>query len=156
MKKTFPLLFAMAAASAFAYAIVLVAGTVSVSGNGLDVNFGETGLVAGATTNYTLTADATVTYGCFNHGGHNPSAGNKRTTVHRSVSSTDTVTADASGGAAGSITDPIPGSGSFACPPGQTIKLGTATFTNVSLTDTSNTFTISVPGTFRKVFNVLR
>ena len=52
----------------------------SVANSGaLTVHIDEAGLGDGATTDYTLTAEATATYACINGGGNHPKAANKET-----------------------------------------------------------------------------
>jgi hypothetical protein len=135
---------ALAASAHFLYA----SGSVDNSGS-LSVSFKEAGLGNGATTaGITLSADASALYQCFNNGGKHPQAGNKET-VTAPVSNTGTFDVR-NGSTSGTITVAAPGPGSFSCPGGQTLHLISATYANVTLTDTSTTpaDVANIPGTF--------
>jgi hypothetical protein len=111
--------------------------SASVANSGaLTVHIDEAGLGDEATTNYTLTAEATATYACINGGGNHPKAANKET-FSEEVSGEASfqpkngrVQADMSVG-------PI-SAGSFKCPSGQRLVLAAVSYSNIVLTDTSN------------------
>ena len=129
--------------------------TASASGpdnNGnLTVNFKESGLGDNVSITYTATADGTAVYACINGGGNHPKAANKET-VSGPVSATGTFSSGKNGTISQSLALPPPGPGNFACPPGQRLVLASDSFTNVAITDTTNSVTQSIPGTFSRVF----
>ena len=115
----------------------------SLNNNGsLTVSFKEAGLGANQNINYTLTADATATYVCVNRGGANPSAQNK-TTVAGPVSASGTFNSGKNGQVTASLTVSPPPS-DISCPPGQSLELASVSYTNVTLTDTTNNVSISL------------
>jgi hypothetical protein len=115
----------------------------SLNNNGsLTVSFKEAGLGANQNIDYTLTADATATYVCVNRGGANPSAQNK-TTVAGPVSASGTFNSGKNGQITASLTVSPPPS-DISCPPGQSLELAQVTYTNVTLTDTTNDISISL------------
>jgi hypothetical protein len=118
-----------------------------VSGANLVVSWKEAGLGDNVLIHYVASADATATYVCVNRGGGNPSASNK-TTVSGPVSAEGDFSSGKNGNITASLTVGPPSSGSFSCPPGQSLQLAQATYTNVSITDTTNGITESIPGTF--------
>jgi hypothetical protein len=96
--------------------------------------------VGNANVVYRLETVVTVTFGCVNGGANNPKASNK-TTVTEPLGTSVERTADDNG----RITDSVvlvTGSASspteFSCPPGQTGVALSATFTNNTITDTTN------------------
>jgi hypothetical protein len=139
-------LLAMAAA-ATAQSPHFVRASATTSGANLVVSWKEAGLGDNQLINYTASADGTATYVCVNRGGGNPSASNK-TTVNGPVSASGTFNSGKNGQITASLTVNPPGSGSFSCPPGQSLELAQASYTNVSITDTTNGITEPIPGTF--------
>ncbi len=123
-----------------------VVASVNSNTGALTVSFTEAGL-GNLDVNYTLGATGTAVYACLNGGGKHPQAANK-----------ETVSQDLSGGASftpqngkvvGSITLSAPGAGAFSCPSGQTLVLASVSYTNVVLTDTSNSVsTTDIRGSF--------
>lgn len=112
----------------------------------LTVSFKEAGLGTNQNIDYLAEADATATYVCVNKGGANPSAQNK-TTVAGPVSETGTFSSGKNGQVTASLTiDPPPSD--ISCPPGQSLQLAQVSYTNVSITDTTNGVTESIAGTF--------
>jgi hypothetical protein len=95
-------------------------------------------------------ADGTATWVCVNKGGANPSAQNK-TTVNGPVSATGTFNSGKNGNVTAFLTIQPPPS-DITCPNGQTLQLASASYTNVSITDTTTNppdgVTESIPGTF--------
>jgi hypothetical protein len=108
----------------------------------LTVSFKEAGLGTNQLIDYTLTADATATYVCVNRGGANPSAQNK-TTVAGPVSASGTFSSGQNGQVTASLTAQPPPS-DITCPPGQSLELAQASYTNIVLTDTTNNVSIPV------------
>jgi hypothetical protein len=135
------------AAVALADSPHFVRASATTSGANLIVSWKEAGLGDNQLINYTANADATATYVCVNNGGGNPSAQNK-TTVSGPVSASGAFNSGKNGQITASLTLNPPGSGGFSCPPGQSLQLAQATYTNVSITDTTNGITEPIPGTF--------
>jgi len=135
--------FVMAAPAALAVSphFINASGTLNSNGS-LTVNFKEAGLGTNQLINYALTADATATYVCVNNGGANPSAQNK-TTVSGPVIATGTFSSGKNGNVTASLTVSPPPS-DISCPPGQSLQLASVSYSNVTLTDTTNMVSISV------------
>ena len=112
----------------------------------LAVSFKEAGLGTNELITYMASADATATYVCVNRGGANPSASNK-TTVSGPVSATGTFSSGKNEQVTQTLTLSPPPS-DISCPPGQSLELASASYTNVAITDTTNGITESIPGTF--------
>lgn len=140
--------FVMAAPAALAVSPHFVAESASISGSNLIVSFHESGLGTNQLITYTASADATATYVCVNNGGANPSASNK-TAVSGPVSATGTFSSGKNGTINQSLTltPPAPPS-TFSCPKGQKQETAEVTYTNVTITDTTNNITEPIPGTF--------
>jgi hypothetical protein len=104
----------------------------------------EVGLGSGATVFYEASADVTTVAVCINGGGTHPPASNK--TFSGPVDSTATNQADRSGKISTELVLlALPPS---FCPQGQITVVTSATFTNVTLTDTTNGVVGIIPGTF--------
>ncbi|TNC23232.1 hypothetical protein FG385_22490 [Amycolatopsis alkalitolerans] len=119
--------------------------TLNANGT-LTVAFKEAGLGNNQNITYVLSADATATYVCVNRGGANPSASNK-TEVSGPVSATGTFNSGKNGQITASLTVSPPPT-SLTCPPGQSLQLAQVTYTNVTLTDTTNGIPAPIEGTF--------
>jgi hypothetical protein len=133
----------IAAAPALAVSPHFISGSGTLNSNGtLTVKFKEAGLGTNQNIDYLLTADATATYVCVNNGGANPSAQNK-TTVSGPVSATGTFNSGKNGNVVGSLTVSPPPS-DISCPNGQTLKLASVSYANVTLTDTTNGISIPI------------
>src|SRR5215216_4288749 len=148
------MLLAASLAMVLAYAVPalavsphFVSANATVSGTNLVVSFKEAGLGTNQLITYQATADATATYVCVNRGGANPSAQNK-TTVSGPVSATGTFSSGKNGQVTASLTLSPPSAGGFSCPTGQSLEIAQVTYTNVSITDTTNGVTEPIPGTF--------
>jgi hypothetical protein len=130
---------------------------ISASASGPDsdgnliVSFKEAGLGNDALITYTANADATAVYACINGGGNHPKATNKET-VSGPVTATGTFSSGKNGSISQSLTLEPPSPGSFSCPSGQTLVLASVSYTNVSITDTTNKISEDIPGTFARVF----
>jgi len=137
-----------AAPSALAVSPHFVSASASISGTNLVVSFKEAGLGTNQLINYTAAGDATATVVCVNKGGGNPSASNK-TTVSGPVTASGTFNSGKNGNVTASLTlmPPSPPS-TFSCPKGQSEATAEVSYTNVSVTDTSNGITEPIPGTF--------
>ena len=133
----------VAAAPALAVSPHFISASGALNTNGsLTVNFKEAGLGTNQNINYTLSGDAKATYVCVNKGGSNPSAQNK-TTVAGPVSASGTVNSGKNGNVTSSLTVSPPPS-DISCPKGQTLQLASASYTDVTLTDTTNNISISL------------
>jgi hypothetical protein len=107
----------------------------STQGNNVVVSFKEAGL-GNERTCITVEADASAVYACINGGGKNPSAANKRT-INSRRTATDCFTPH-NGSISGSLSLTPPGPGSFSCPPGQSLRLLSVSYSNVSVHDTTH------------------
>ena len=136
--------FALIAQQAFADSPHFIRASGSLNNDGsLTVNFKEAGLGTNQNINYELTANASATYVCVNKGGANPSAQNK-TTVAGPVSATGTFNSGKNGQVTASLTvDPPPSD--ISCPPGQSLQLAQVSYTDIVLTDLTNSESITVP-----------
>lgn len=141
------LLVAITALPALAVSPHFVTASAQLSGTNLVVSFKEAGLGDNVTITETANATATATYVCVNRGGANPSAANK-TTITAPVTASGDFTSGKNGQITGSLTLSPPGSGSFTCPSGQSLELASVTYTNVTITDTTNGVTEPIAGTF--------
>jgi hypothetical protein len=120
--------------------------SVSSDNGALTVTFDEAGLGNGD-INYSLEADSVARFQCFNKGGKHPQAGNKET-VNSEVATGATFKTK-NGRVQASISSDPPSQGAFTCPPGQTVSLVSAAYTNIVLTDTTNGISTSVPDASR-------
>ncbi len=114
-------------------------GTLNANGS-LAVNFKEAGLGPNQLINYALTADATATYVCVKTDGHKAQT---KTTVAGPVSASGTFNSGKNGDVTASLTASPPRSDIF-CPPKQSLELASVSYTNVVLTDTTNSVSIKV------------
>jgi hypothetical protein len=118
---------------------VSAAGTLNADGS-LTAKFKEAGLGTNQNIDYSLTAQGSATYVCVNNGGANPSAKNK-TTVAGPVEATGTFNSGKNGNVTASLTVQPPPS-DITCPSGQTLKLALVSYTDVTLTDTTNNIVV--------------
>lgn len=141
--------FIMAASpAALADSPHFVGASASVSGTNLVVSFHEAGFGTNELVHFVANADATATLVCVNKGGANPSASNK-TQVSGPVTAEDTFSSGKNGNINQSLTlTPPPPPSGFSCPKGQSVQTAQVTYTDVSVTDTTNGLTEPVPGTF--------
>jgi len=127
----------MAAPAALAVSPHFINASATVNSDGsLTVNFKEAGLGTNQLISYTAAAQGTATWVCVNKGGANPSAQNK-TTVNGPVSATGSFSSGKNGNVTASLTIQPPPS-DITCPNGQRLELASVTYTNVTLTDTTN------------------
>jgi hypothetical protein len=142
------------AISAFADSPHFNTASATLLNNGnLKVSFKEAGLGSNQNINYEATADATATYACQNGGGNFPSDPKKQT-VSGPVSGTGTFSSGKNGSISASLTIAPPAS-TLNCPGGQREVLGTVSYTNVAITDTTNGVSKTISGTFSKTFVVI-
>ena len=121
--------------------------SAQLSGVNLTVNFKEAGLGTNQLIDYVAAADGTAVYVCVNKGGANPSASNK-TTVNGPVTASGSFSSGKNGSVTASLTLQPPSSGSFSCPNGQTEAIASASYSNVTISDTTNGVTENISGTF--------
>jgi len=120
----------------------------SISDSGaLVVSWDEAG-VGQQVVNYTLSTDASATYACINGGGNHPKASNKET-FNGPLSSPNTGFLPENGRVKGSLSVGPLSSGSFSCPSGQTLVLACVSYTNITLTDTTNNVVETFPNASR-------
>ena len=125
-----------------------VSASAARSGDNLVVSFKEAGLGNNQLITEQASAFGTATYLCINGGGHNPSAANKRT-VSGLVTRSGNFRSDKNGSVTGSLTINPPGPGDFSCPSGQRLTGPlNVSYTSVSITDTTNNVSTTIPGTF--------
>jgi hypothetical protein len=88
---------------------------------------------------YRLETVVTVTFGCINSGANHPKASNK-ITITEPLEKSVQLAADKNGQITGSVVleTPSVSPGDFSCPTGQTLAALSATFTNNTITDTTN------------------
>jgi hypothetical protein len=92
---------------------------------------------------YAFSTFVTATFGCVNGGSRHPSATNK-TTITEPASATGTGNVDKNGQITGSGVVPtslVSAPKDFSCPPGQTVVALSASFTDNTITDTTNNVT---------------
>jgi hypothetical protein len=134
---------ALAVPAALAVSPHFISASAALNNDGtLTGSFKEAGLGTNQNINYTLSADGTATYVCVNKGGANPSAQNK-TTVNGPVSASGTFNSGKNGNVIGSLTVSPPPS-DISCPKGQSLELASVSYTNVTLTDTTNNISVSL------------
>lgn len=135
---------AWAAAPALAVSphFISASATVSNTDGTLTVSFKEAGLGTNQLISYTAAANGTATWVCVNNGGGNPSAQNK-TTVNGPVSATGTFSSGKNGNVTASLTVQPPPS-NITCPKGQKLELASASYTGVTLADTTNGISVSL------------
>ena len=143
---------ALAVAAPAAAAPHFQSATSSVNSTGaLVVSFDERGL-GNLNVDYTLRADASATFACINHGGKNPEAANKQT-FNTTVSASGSFEVK-NGRVVASLTAGPPSAGGFSCPNGQQLVLASVSYTNISLTDTTNGISTTAPSTSRTFLNI--
>ncbi len=138
---------ALTVSSVFAVAAKFHAANGSINNSGaLVVTWDERGVGEGDIT-YSLTADATALWACFNRGGHNPAAQNKRS-VEGDVATGGTFESK-NGRVQGSLTAGPLSPGDFTCPGGQVMRLASVSYSNIVLTDTTNDSSVTIPDVSR-------
>ena len=129
--------------SVFAVAAKFHDVSSSVNGDGaLVVSWDERGVGEGDIS-YTLTADATALWACFNRGGKNPAAQNKRSVEGDVAAAGDF--ASKNGRVQGTLVSGPLDPGDFSCPSGQVMRLASVSYTNIVLTDVTNDSTTTAP-----------
>jgi len=105
------------------------------------VFFEETG-VPGQTITYTLTADATASYQCWNP--QTQEIDTHKETVSRTVTATATLTSDAGGSVGGTLQLAPPRTERLSCPAGYRAVPYAGTYKHVILADTTNHLTVDL------------
>jgi hypothetical protein len=117
--------------------------TATLVGNNVQVCWKEAGLGDNQNISYEASAFVTATFHCVNGGGNCPNAANK-VTVSGPVTATGTFASGKNGQITACLTleapDP-PDPGDFSCPGGQTLTLSEISFSNIRITDTTNSVT---------------
>ena len=126
----------------------------SVNSDGaLVITWREAGLGNNVTVEYTASADATAVWGCVNRGGNHPNASNKET-VAGPVSGGGIFDSGRNGTINGSLTvGPLLAPGTLSCPGKMRLVLVSVTYTNVTLTDTTNDLSVTFPDVTRVFFS---
>ena len=104
----------------------------------VSVSWKEAGLGDTTTVEYEATATSAARYQCVNRGGKCPAASNKQN-VLSNVSASGAFNSQKNGTISGSLTFEPP-EGTLNCPGGQVLKMVSASFTNIALTDLTNGF----------------
>jgi hypothetical protein len=117
--------------------------TGSVNDDGaLVVTWDESG-VGQQLVNYTLTTQASATYACINGGGNHPKAANKEN-VNGPLTS-PTFSEEPKNGRVKASSPPLgPLPSTLQCPSGQTFVLACVSYSNIVLTDTTNSVSTDV------------
>jgi hypothetical protein len=137
------LAFGAAAASATSGAHFFSASGSIADNGALQVSWDEAG-VGNAQVNYTLSAQSSATYACINGGGNHPKAANKQS-VNGPLSSPNTGFRPQNGRVTvtnGLSVGPLPSN--LVCPSGQTFVLACVSYTDITLTDTTNNVATSI------------
>jgi hypothetical protein len=153
MRRILVVLIAACASLALAVPVALavsphfISASATVNADGsLTIKFKEAGLGTNQLINYTASANGTATWVCVNNGGANPSAQNK-TTVNGPVSASGAFDSGKNGNVTASLTIQPPPS-DISCPKGQTLRLASASYTDVSISDDTHGIVEPIPGTF--------
>jgi hypothetical protein len=113
----------------------------------LVVTWDEAGL-GQDTVFYTLSTSASATYACINGGGNHPQAANKQT-LNGPLSTPNTGFQPENGRVQGTLSVGPLSSGGFSCPSGQRLVLACVSYSDITLTDTTNGVTESFPNASR-------
>lgn len=116
--------------------------TATLEGDSVRVAWKEAGLGNNQLINYVASADGTATYVCVNNGGQCPNAANK-ITVSGPVTAEGTFSSGQNGQITQSLTISPPSAGAFTCPGGQTLRLADVSYSNITITDTTNNVSAS-------------
>ena len=141
----------LAATAAGAASPHFIFADASVDNDGhLIVSWKEAGLGDNQLIDYEATADASGFYACINGGGKHPQAANKEA-FEGPVVGTGTFASGKNGQITASLdVDPPPSP--LDCPNGQRLVLACVTYTNITLTDTTNGVSADVQGSVSRTF----
>jgi hypothetical protein len=135
----------LTAQAAFAASPHFISASAARSGDNLVVKWKEAGLGDNLNIDYVASATATRVDSCVNGGNKVPSDPKKTTTVAQTnAAGTFSVK---NGSVNGSLTLTPPAT-TLSCPSGQKATLFSLSYTDVSITDTTNGITEPIPGTF--------
>lgn len=136
------LAFALAATAAFAGSPHFVRGpdaSINSSNANVTVSWKEAGLGDTVMVDYEASADSTARYQCVNRGGNCPAAANKQD-VQGPVFANGSFASGKNGQITASLTfGPPPGT--LDCPGNQVLKMVSASFTNIALSDLTHDIT---------------
>jgi hypothetical protein len=138
----------LSAQAAMAASPHFLRASARLAGDNLEVSFKEAGLGKNQLISYTASADFSRTDSCVNNGKKVPSDP-KKTDISEFVDEEGTFSSGKNGSITGTLTLEAPGT-TLECPPGQRATLISLTYSNVSISDTTNGETESIPGTFSK------
>src|SRR5918993_4529844 len=110
--------------------------SINSSNANVTVTWKEAGLGDTVSVDYRATALAAARYQCVNNGGKCPAASNKQD-VLQDVSADGTFASGKNGAINGSLTFEAP-DGTLVCPGNQVLKMVSASYTNIALTDLTN------------------
>ena len=130
---------ALAATTAVAASAHFVRGpdaAINSTNANVTVTWKEAGLGDTVSVDYEATAVAAARYQCVNRGGKCPAASNKQD-VLTNVSASGSFASGKNGAINGSLTFEPP-EGTLNCPGGQVLKMVSASFTNIALSDLTN------------------
>ncbi len=113
---------------------IVTSGTIA---GDLLVSFKEAGLGDNVTILYSASGNGSATYACINKGGNHPSASNKVTNAGP-ISGEATFNSGKNGTISNVLDVEEVGAGSFSCPGGQSLVLGSVSFSSIKITDTVN------------------
>ena len=118
-------------------------GALDAAGN-LVVSYTEVGLGTGP-VDYSLDAQRTATYGCFNQGGHHPAASNKET--FGAPGEATATEQPRNGRVSSTITlGVLQPDASFSCPGNQELRIISASYCDAVLTDLTNAIAVTPSG----------
>lgn len=154
MRRRITIALGLTAALAGAYQVTQPAA--AVDDNGLGVTWTDIAKPL-SDVSYTLSGDATVTYGCFNNGGKNPTSQNKQVTFDQVMKSHAILQADAAGKVTGKMYLTLPEIGSrLTCPGGQTVLISSVIYKGVVLMNNQSAQSHRFDGEFAKVFRPIK
>jgi hypothetical protein len=130
--------------------------TAKVGENGLTLVWSESGLPPTSKMAYTATADAKVSYGCFNKAGKLPSDKKKQVTFTAEAMAKVIRATNEKGNLYASVLVPTPAVGSrLSCPNGHKAMIGTVTYSNVEVSNTVAGTSYRFPSTYTKTFRTM-
>ena len=137
----------LVAVSALAAAIHFIQASANIDKSGdLVISWKEAGLGKDTSVSYYASANGSAVYACINHGGKHAQAASM-TTSEGPVSGSGSFSAGHNGQITASLTlTPPDPPASFSCPNGQLLVIASVTYTDATLTDTTNSITPTLTG----------
>jgi hypothetical protein len=138
--------FSVTTVDTTAGSVSLTSGQATATLPNLLFTWTEAGLGNNVEVKYLLQTFVTATFGCVNNGSKHPNATNK-TTVSEPAETTAGLMSDKNGKISGSVvlpTSAVSPPPDFSCPSGQTVEALSATFSNNTITDTTNNVSATV------------